>query len=95
MIGEWTLANVSEDDFLMCLGELTESGHDQAILFIQYPSTVLHTNGHIMYFLVCTDPDGKWYWLNDPEDTGWTKVKRNSISDLPLIGRTITLVVAR
>lgn len=95
MIGSWNIPEVEDhDQFAALLAHLTDSGHGEAVMFMEVGKNQDDSPMHIVYFLVCTDPDGEWFWLNDPTDSGWTDVHRNSLDLLPIVRRNITLMVS-
>lgn len=65
------------------LETFTERGIDKASLIVDY-SPAQTSELAQQYFLICTDPDGEWFWVNDPHDTGWTMIERHPLEDLAL-----------
>lgn len=95
MIGSWALGgHISEREFSMCLEHLRQDGYEQVTMFIEHgPAINPEYKVHQMYWLVCRDPDGEWYWLSDPHDTGWLTPDLRKVSDLNIQGKNITLMV--
>lgn len=57
-----------------------DAGVDRAALLIFGGTRLRPTSA--LFFLVCTDPDGEWRFLSDPDDTGeWQLV---GLDRLPL-----------
>lgn len=68
---------IKDVDYLRdVLNEMSfEMGVDRAAL-------LTHTSsGEALYFLVCTDPDGEWFFIEDVGDNG--KWRYLSLDDLP------------
>lgn len=96
MIGTWPLGLVDQDLLADVLEELRVTGFDRAVMMVEELTTdpnPRHNPGS-MYWLVCTDPDGEWYWINDHHDTGWTMIDQVSVMEVPIAGKNITLIVA-
>lgn len=100
----WNLIDLERGQLEDCLENLRESGASEVVILMN--TAISHSSefsfnqdvtspsptNHQMYHLVCTDPDGEWFWLNDPDDTGWLFVKRNPLNLLHYVGHDVVIV---
>lgn len=64
----------AEEKVENALSEFISDGISQATLLVSYPQYTL------MYFLICQDPDGAWYWLQT-ESGDWYDITHQPVRD--------------